>query len=55
MTKEEYEARRREIIEHYSGEIDAHESAGCFGDAENARKWMRIDLAALDDDYRGRR
>ncbi len=55
MTKEEYEVRRREIIEYYIGEIDAHESAGCFGDAESARKWMRIDLAALEDDYRGRR
>lgn len=51
MSAEEYRARRREIIERYSHEIDEHESAGCYGDAENARKWMRIDLENLDRDY----
>lgn len=42
---------RAEIIERYRAEIDEHESAGCYGDAENARKWMRIDLETLDRDY----
>lgn len=51
MSTEEYKARRREIIERYRTEIDEHESAGCYGDAENARKWMRIDLETLARDY----
>ncbi len=51
MTYEEYQAKRREIIEFYTQEIDAHESAGCFGDAENARKWMRVKLDSLKRDF----
>lgn len=51
MSAEEYRTRRREIIERYRTEIDEHESAGCYGDAENARKWMRMDLETLDRDY----
>lgn len=51
MTREEYEARRREIIERYRVEIDAHEGAGCFGDADNARRWMRIRLDELEREY----
>ena len=41
MTREEYERRRSEIVESYIEEIDEHESAGCHGDAEISRKWMR--------------
>lgn len=51
MTHEEYEAKRREIIEGYTEEICEHESAGCFGDAENARKWMRHELERLGREY----
>lgn len=51
MSAEEYRTRRREIIERYRTEIDEHESAGCYWDAENARKWMRMDLEMLDRDY----
>lgn len=51
MSAEEYRTRRREIIERYRTEIDEHESAGYYGDAENARKWMRMDLETLDRDY----
>ena len=51
MSTEEYRTRRREIIERYHTEIDEHESAGCYGDAENTRKWMRMDLETLDRDY----
>jgi hypothetical protein len=54
MTKEEYERQRRKLIEDYSSEIDEHESAGCFGDAENSRKWLRSELRALEDRYEGR-
>lgn len=55
MTPEEYKQKRREIIERYSQEIDDHESAGCYGDAENARKWMRMKLKCLEEDYRAER
>ena len=51
MTREEYEARRGEIISDFLCQIDEHESAGDFGDAENARKWMRIRLRELDEEY----
>lgn len=55
MTKEEYERKRREIIEAYSEEIAEHESAGCYGDAQNARKWMSHRLSDLKDEYEGAR
>lgn len=51
MTPEEYKQKRRQIISDYTEEICEHESAGCFGDAENARKWMRVELEQLDRDY----
>lgn len=51
MTIEEYERRRSEIVEGYIEEIDEHESAGCYGDAEIARKWMRHELAQLKKEY----
>lgn len=51
MTREEYERRRAEIVESYIEEIDEHESAGCYGDAENARKWMRRELSRLKEEY----
>ena len=51
MTYEEYQAKRQEIIEFYTEEIDNHEFAGCFGDAESTRKWMRIKLDMLKRDY----
>lgn len=51
MTREEYEARRDEIVSDYLFQIDEHESAGDFGDADNARKWMRIRLRELDEEY----
>lgn len=51
MTREEYEARREEIVSDYLLQIDEHESAGDFGDAENARKWMRIRLRELDEEF----
>lgn len=28
------------------------EDAGCLGDAENARKWRRLELEELDRQYR---
>lgn len=52
MTREEYMAKRREIIDRYTEEIYDHEDAGCFGDAENARKWMRRELESLERDYK---
>lgn len=51
MTREEYERRRSEIVESYIEEIDEHESAGCHGDAETARKWMRHELSQLEREY----
>lgn len=53
MTREEYAARRAEIIGRYSDEIADHENAGCFGDAENARKWMRRKLEQLEREFHG--
>lgn len=52
MDAKEYERQRRELIEGYSMEISEHESAGCYGDAENARKWMRHYLEELEREYR---
>ena len=51
MTREEYERRRSEIIESHIEEIDEHESAGCHGDAEISRKWMRRKLSQLKEEY----
>ncbi len=51
MTSEEYERRHSEIVEDYMDEIDEHESAGCYGDDEVARKWMCHKLAQLKKDY----
>lgn len=51
MTREEYERRRAEIVESCIEEIDEHESAGCYGDAEIARKWMRHELSQLKEEY----
>lgn len=45
------EDKRREIIEEHMEEICDHENAGCFGDAENARKWMEHRLRWLDEEY----
>lgn len=44
---EEYEQKRSAIRRYYAEEIEAHESAGCDGDADNARKWLRAELGAL--------
>lgn len=41
-----------EPIEVGKAEIDEHESDGCYGDAENARKWMRFELDDLDRERR---
>lgn len=51
MTKDEYEWRHNAIVGRYADEICEHESAGCYGDAENARKWMFYELQALDREY----
>lgn len=51
MTRDEYERRRAEIVESCMDEIDEHESAGCYGDAETARKWMRRKLSQLKKEY----
>lgn len=48
MTGEEYERRRREIIADAEADIDAHLCAGKYGDAENARKWLRVRLRMLE-------
>lgn len=53
MTYEEYKKLQREIVEQYSDEIEEHESAGCYGDAENARKWLYHDLEMLEREYKG--
>lgn len=53
MTDEEYNQKRREIIEWYSDEIDGHENAGCYDGAENARKWMATKLKWLEEEHRG--
>lgn len=52
MKRDEYEAKRREIIETYTQQAWEHEDAGCYGDAENARKWMRRKLEKLERDYK---
>lgn len=51
MDKEEYEAKRRELIERASLDISDHESAGEFGDAENVRRWLRFELKSLKREY----
>lgn len=51
MTRDEYLAERQRIIDMYAEEIADHESAGCFGDADSARKWMRRKLDLLERDY----
>lgn len=51
MTREEYDRRRREIIDDYVEAIWEHESAGCLGDAETARRWMDAKLRELDEEY----
>lgn len=51
MTREQYETKRTEIIERYTEEICDHENAGCYGDAENARKWMRFRLEELEREF----
>ena len=51
MTPEQYMMKRAEIVSEYMEEIDEHESAGEFGDAENARKWMRVKLRELDEEF----
>lgn len=51
MRRDEYDTKRREIIDRYTEEICDHEDAGCFGDAENSRKWMRCKLESLDAEY----
>ena len=51
MSREEYMRRYSEIVEEYMDEIDEHESAGCYGDAEIARKWMRHELSQLKEEY----
>lgn len=51
MTSVEYELRRADIFDGCMDEICEHESAGCYGDAENARKRMRRELAQLKKEY----
>ena len=52
MTPEQYMMKRAKIVSEYMEEIDAHESAGEFGDAENARKRMRVKLRELDEEFK---
>lgn len=54
MTEAEYRAKRRDIIERYMDEIDSHESAGEYGDAENARRWLYRKLEDLKRERDGR-
>lgn len=51
MTPEQYMVKRAEIVSECMEEIAEHESAGEFGDAENARKWMRVKLRELDEEF----
>lgn len=41
--EEEYKQKCRQVKDYYLEEICEHEDAGCLGDAENARKWRRLD------------
>lgn len=50
MTPEQYMVKRAEIVSEYMEEIAEYESVGEFGDAENARKWMRVKLRELDEE-----
>ena len=50
--EEEYKQKCRQVKDYYIEEICEHENAGCFGDAENARKWRRLELEELDRQYR---
>lgn len=52
MTPEQYMMKQAEIVSEYMEEIAEHESAGEFGDAENARKWMRVKLRELDEEFK---
>lgn len=52
MTDDEYKARRSEIVSRRTAEILDHEDAGCFGDADISRKWMRRELDELEAEYR---
>ena len=53
MTPEQYMMKRAEIVSEYMEEIDEHESAGEFGDAENALKQTSDDYyRGLEDGYR---
>lgn len=40
MTYEEYRNQLHELQESFLDEYDEHISAGCYGDAENCRKWF---------------
>lgn len=51
MTRDEYERKRRKIIDDYTEAICEDENAGCLGDAETARKWMDVKLRELDEEY----
>lgn len=50
--EEEYKRKCRQVKDYYLEEICEHEDAGCLGDAENARKWRRVELEELDRQYR---
>lgn len=50
--EEEYKRKCRRVKDYYLEEICEHEDAGCLGDAENARKWRRLELEELDRQYR---
>ena len=43
-------AERGEIVSRRTAEIWDHEDAGCFGDADIARKWMRRELDEVEVD-----
>lgn len=45
--EEEYKRKCRQVKDYYLEEICEHEDAGCLGDAENARKWRRLELEEL--------
>lgn len=52
MTAEEYERQKRDLIRRYTKEIDEHEGAGCYGDADNAREWLHRKLDMLESEYK---
>jgi len=51
MTHDEYLQEKKALLDEYMPCIWEHESAGCFGDAENTRKWLRYELKQLDMRY----